>query len=65
MDREALKKEAIELIVGVNHNLEASKVLSAHIARGVGGRETSLAITKLQEAQHWLAECLSELDTEA
>lgn len=38
-----------------------ARKLSAHIARGNAGREVSLAITKLQEAQSWLKLALQEL----
>jgi hypothetical protein len=33
--------------------------LTQHINRGPGGRELSLAITKMQEAQHWFAAAMS------
>lgn len=36
--------------------LEAARYLADQIARGPGGREVALTITKLQEALHWLRE---------
>lgn len=42
--------EAIEIA------LEKARALADEINRGKGGREVALAITKLQEALHWLAE---------
>jgi len=36
--------------------------IAAAIARGNGGREVALAITKLQEAQMWLRQAVTEID---
>lgn len=41
----------------------AAKTISEHIARGKGGREMSLAITKLQETQSWLRYAQDELSS--
>lgn len=38
----------------VNAALDATRTLADNLNRGPGGREASLAITKLQEAQYWL-----------
>jgi hypothetical protein len=40
--------------------ISTSHVLASHVGRGIGGREVSLAITKLQEAAMWLRQA-SEL----
>jgi len=33
---------------------DAARALASEIARGPGGREVALTITKLEEALHWL-----------
>jgi len=35
------------------------------VGRGTGGREMSLALTKLQEAGHWIRDASDLLQTEA
>lgn len=37
----------------IEKNIEEAEKHAASIARGVGGREVALVITKLQEALHW------------
>lgn len=37
--------------------LEQARVLLTILERGPGAREAALALTKLQEATHWLDEC--------
>jgi hypothetical protein len=47
---------------------EAEKALQAvakEIARGTGGREIALSITKVQEAQHWLTDAIIKQVDEA
>ena len=47
-------KESAELSLRLT--LGSLRQLGELIARGPGGREVALAITKVQEAQHWLNE---------
>lgn len=43
----------------------AREVAETHIQRGVGGRELSLAITNLQQAQMWTEEASRLLEGQA
>lgn len=45
-----------QLIREIEQCLKNARKLAEIIARGKGGRETALVITKLQEAQHWAFE---------
>lgn len=52
--------EIDELRAEISGRLGQAYVLSSHVGRGIGGREVSLVITKLQEANMWLRQA-SEL----
>ena len=40
------------LLAQIGAALEEADVVAKHVGRGVGGREVSLCITKLEEARH-------------
>lgn len=61
LNSEDIIQEIHELDALVWECVKDGRVASAHIARGVGGREVSLAITKLQEARSWLTLAVVEL----
>lgn len=61
MNVEDIIQEIHELDALVHMCVQDGRVASAHIARGAGGREVSLAITKLQEARSWLTLAVVEL----
>jgi hypothetical protein len=52
--------EMNELMKEINGCMSHAHVLASHVGRGIAGREVSLAITKLQEANMWLRQA-SEL----
>lgn len=54
-------EEALKLQSEVASALWSARALADHIARGTGGREVALVITKLQEAQSWLKLALDEM----
>lgn len=60
-NKEIILLEIDELLGMITGCLASASVISANINRGVGGREVSLAITKLQEAQSWLKYAQDEL----
>ena len=50
-----------KLRVAIDQIIKSTQGVSdSVIKRDKGGREYSLAVTKLQEAKHWLGEALSE-----
>lgn len=53
-----LKRKQQEIL----KDLEDLRKVAEMIARGPGGREVSLTITKLQEAHSWLLLALQELE---
>lgn len=52
-----------EVHVGLICKIEEVTSLLALLERGDGAREVALVRTKLQEAKHWAAEALSELES--
>lgn len=59
--KEVILKEMDELSVAITSCQAYATVIATHINRGQGGREISLTITKLQEAQSWLRYAKDEL----
>lgn len=49
------------LRVSIDACIKQAKALAESVNRGPGGRETALAITKLQEAKMWCGKVLEEL----
>lgn len=47
--------------ISIDKEIKYGQVLQESIARGDGGREVALAITKLQEAKMWLGQALGEI----
>ncbi len=42
--------------------IDHAQIMAKEIARGPGGREVALAITNLQQARHWVADALREIE---
>ena len=42
--------------------IDHAQIMAKEIARGPGGREVALAITNLQQAGHWVADALREIE---
>jgi hypothetical protein len=59
--QEAIIRQIHDVLDRVDAATRYGKYAAELIARGNGGREVALAITKLQEAKHWAAEALSEI----
>lgn len=56
--------EIDELRAEISGRISQAYVLSSHVGRGIGGREVSLTITKLQEANMWLRQASDLLQDE-
>lgn len=55
--RQAIKEQR----VNIDRCIQQGKHIADTIARGAGGREVALSITKLQEAKMWMGKALEEL----
>jgi len=60
---EALVADIKQMRVQIDACIRRERVIAERIARGDGGREVALSITKLQEAKMWLGQALGELGT--
>lgn len=60
---EVLVADIKQMRVQVDACIRRERVIAERIARGDGGREVALSITKLQEAKMWLGQALGELGT--
>ena len=49
-----MNEDIAELAEALLEALVEARAVAEKIGRGAGGREMSLTITKIQEAQHWL-----------
>lgn len=55
-------KDAIKALrIAIDGDIRSAQSVATTIARGVGGREIALAITKLQEAGMWADQALREI----
>ncbi|MCK9601371.1 MAG: hypothetical protein M0R06_20185 [Sphaerochaeta sp.] len=50
-----------ELRLNIAEVTNRARTISTNIARGLGGRELALVITKLQEAKMWAGKMLEEI----
>lgn len=48
------------LLAVIEKAVEDAQVLQHNVGRGIGGRQVSLTVTKLEEAQHWLTNGINE-----
>ena len=60
MEQAELTVEVKALRVSIDQCIKDGRALADLIARGAGGREVALSITKLQEAKMWAGQALGE-----
>lgn len=58
---ETLEHAVKALRVSIDSDIQQARSLAERIARGDGGREMALTITKLQEAKMWAGQTLGAL----
>lgn len=51
------------VLSNINQTIETAKRIADEIARGTGGREISLCITKLEEARHRAIDAMMQLQS--
>lgn len=61
MQETPLEQQLKELSGSLNSDIHFAQVAAKQIARGAGGREVALAITKMQEAKMWVEQALKEI----
>lgn len=57
---EVMGDNVSDLALSIDKVLSEARDVAESIARGPGGREIALAITRLQEARHWVSEAHEE-----
>ncbi len=60
-EQQKLFQETEALRIQIRVCMRQAQTVGTHIARGAGGREVALAITKLQEAESWAKLAMDEL----